>query len=447
MRRFLKTVIAAAIFLTPVLSSSQINQDFVNKAGAFVDSLLAENYQAAVKEFDETMSRALPEEKLKQIWEKLQTQAGLFKEKLGVRTEQKGGYEIIYIVCAFEKADVDVKVVFNKDAEIAGLFFLPSQGLQSWEAPDYSDPDSFYEVDTLELANEWALPAVLTMPDDDGPFPAVILVHGAGPKDRDETIGPNKPFKDLAWGLASREIAVLRYEKRTKFYPHKMDSLKDQLTVMEETVEDVLAAVTLLRKTDKIDPDKVIVLGHSLGGTLIPRISAYYPRIGGFIIMAGASRPLEDLIVEQLDYIYSLDGKLTDEEKNNLQIIKQQTANVKKLSQTSEFKPGDLPVNVSPAYWLDLKNYDLAAYAKKMNEPILVLQGGRDYQVRKADYEGWKEIYSGKNNVSFKLYPDFNHLFIAGKGRSTPSEYLIPGHVDKRVIEDIAKWIAENFED
>jgi len=442
-----RKIFIIALFLAPVFSNSQTSQNIVDKAGAFVDSLSAGMYEAAMKDFDNNMKQALPSAKLKQIWESLQAQVGPFKEKLGIRTEKAGGYDIVFVVCAFENSNLDVKVVFSSVEKIAGLFFLPSQGLQGWEMPDYADPDSFYEVDTLKLANEWALPAVLTMPDDDGPFPAVILVHGSGPNDRDETIGPNKPFKDLAWGLASNEIAVLRYEKRTKFYPHKMDSLKDQLTGMEETVDDALAAVSLLRKTEKIDPDKVIVLGHSLGGTLVPRISSYYPRIGGFVIMAGASRPLEDLIVEQVDYIYSLDGKITDEEKNNLGIIKQQIENVKKLSDTSKVRSEELPMNLSPAYWLDLKNYDLAVIAKKMKDPILVLQGERDYQVRVADFEGWQRIFDSKDNISYKLYPDFNHLFISGQGKSTPGEYLIPGHVDKRVIEDISKWIDLNFED
>ncbi len=444
---FFRKMLTLALFLAPVFSNSQPNQDIAVKANTFVDSLNAGMYEAAMKDFDNKMKQALPSEKLKQIWESIQAQVGPIKEKLGIRTEKAGGYDIIYVVCAFENSNLDVKVVFSSDEKIAGLFFLPSKELQEWEAPDYADPDSFYEIDTLKLANEWALPAVLTMPDDDGPFPAVILVHGSGPNDRDETIGPNKPFKDLAWGLASKGTAVLRYEKRTKFYPHKMDSLKDQITVMEETIDDALAAVSLLRKTEKIDADKVIILGHSLGGTLVPRISAYYPRISGFIIMAGASRPLEDLIIEQIDYIFSLDGKITDEEKTKLHLVKQQTENVKKLSKTLLFNPEDLPFGVSPVYWLDLKNYDLAAQARKMKKPILVLQGERDYQVTMADYNGWQRIFNNKMNVTYKLYPDLNHLFISGKGKSAPGEYLIPGHVDEQVIKDISDWIDANFKD
>jgi len=87
-------------------------------------------------------------------------------------------------------------------------------------------------------------------PEGKGPFPAVVLVHGSGPQDRDETIGPNKPFRDLAWGLASQGIAVLRYDKRTKVHGAMMAGAVEQFTVKEETIDDALAAVALLRGTD-----------------------------------------------------------------------------------------------------------------------------------------------------------------------------------------------------
>jgi dienelactone hydrolase len=110
-----------------------------------------------------------------------------------------------------------------------------------------------------------------------------VLVHGSGPQDRDETIGPNKPFRDLAWGLASQGIAVLRYEKRTKKHAMKLVLIKNTITVKQETIDDALAAVALLRKTERIDPNRIFVLGHSLGGMLIPRIGARDPDVAHWI--------------------------------------------------------------------------------------------------------------------------------------------------------------------
>ncbi len=149
------------------------------------------------------------------------------------------------------------------------------------------------------------------MPVGQGLFPAVVLVHGSGPQDRDETIGPNKPFRDLAWGLATYGIAVLRYEKRTRVYGQKLQQDKKLLTsftVYEETVDDAVSAVALLSQTPGIRPDRIFVLGHSQGGMTIPRVAQKDKQAAGFIIMAGLTRPLEDAILKQNRYLLSISG-------------------------------------------------------------------------------------------------------------------------------------------
>jgi len=103
--------------------------------------------------------------------------------------------------------------------------------------------------------------------------PVAILVHGSGPGDRDESVGANRPLRDLAVGLASHGIAVLRYEKRTKVYPEDFLAVKAP-TVNDETIDDVDRAVDLLRSWTEVDAGRIIVVGHSLGATVAPRIAA-----------------------------------------------------------------------------------------------------------------------------------------------------------------------------
>lgn len=129
------------------------------------------------------------------------------------------------------------------------------------------------------------LPGTLSLPDKSGPFPVVLLIQGSGRHDRDQTIGPNKPFRDLAWGFAKNGIAVLRYDKRTKVYPnykYKNDTLQEWI------IDDVLAAISLLNTIPEINKEQIFLLGHSLGGYLIPRIALQAPNLKGFIVMAGA---------------------------------------------------------------------------------------------------------------------------------------------------------------
>ncbi|MBN1271623.1 MAG: alpha/beta fold hydrolase [Candidatus Aminicenantes bacterium] len=420
-------------------SSLPVN-DLISMAKSFVKALEKEDYEAAVKNFDETMQKAAPPEKMKQVWETVLRQVGKLKRQTGIRTESIPKYNIVYITCEFEKAALDIKVVFNKNKQIAGQFF--TQSPSPYKPPSYVDTDSFTEKEITFGVEGWKLPGTLSIPKGKSPFPAIVLVHGSGPNDRDESVGANKPFKDLAWGLASKKIAVLRYDKRTLIHGKKMAAQKDlSLTVYEETIEDALCAVKLLRRTEKIDPEKVFILGHSLGGTLVPRIAPLAPDTAGFIVLAGAARPFEDLYIEQVRYIFMLDGKLSVEEKEKLEEARTEVQKIKSLRKTDLSQKKEKILGAYPEYWLDLKRYDPAETAESIKRSLLIMQGGRDYQVTKKDFENWKKSLGSKENVTFKFYPSLNHLFISGKGPSSPSEYQKSDHVDETVIEDIAHWI------
>jgi uncharacterized protein len=410
----------------------------VEMAKTFVAQMASGQFEKAVEPFDQAMIQALPAEKLKQVWDGLIKEEGSIQQKSDTRTEKIQQYDVVYVTCVFAHGTLDAKVVFNSQHKISGLFFVPSG---KYKPPAYADFSKFEEKEIQIGKGIWSLPGTLSLPKGDGPFPAVILVHGSGPEDRDETIGPNKPFRDLAYGLASRGIAVLRYEKRTKQHQVMMAMTVSDITVKEETIDDVVAAFKVLASQEKIDPKRIIVLGHSLGGMLIPRIAMAEDKISGFISFAGATRPLEDLVLEQTKYILSQDGKLNEEAQKKIQEIEQQIAIIKspELSEetTDKFLLGG-PVK----YWLDLRGYEPAKEAVKLQQPMLIMQGERDYQVTMEDFSNWKKALGSRKNVGFVSYPKLNHLFIEGEGKSVPAEYSIPGNVAKVVIDDIVKWVG-----
>jgi len=408
-------------------------------AKEFVDLLVEENFIQAETCFDSTVKGLMPADKLQVIWKELLVETGPFKKEAGIRKDKKSEYDIIYVTCEFEKTSLDIQIVFNNKKEISGLWFLPPGTSLEYKIPAYVKPDSFTEKEVTVGAGEWELLGTLTVPKVPGNIPAVILVHGAGPNDRDETVGANKPFKDIALGLASRGIATLRYEKRTKTYGEKMGSMKE-LTVKEETVDDVLEGLKLLQKAEGIDPGKIFILGHSLGGTLIPKIADLTPDAAGFIILAGATLPLEDKILEQTNYIYSLDGNISNEEQAKLDEIKKI---VKKIKALNENSPEETLYGVYPKYWLDLRTYNILDTAKQIKQPLLILQGERDYQVTMEDFKLWKSALEGQKNVEFKTYPLLNHLFIEGEGKSSPDEYMFGGNIPEYIIKDISEWIKK----
>jgi dienelactone hydrolase len=267
-------------------------------------------------------------------------------------------------------ASQQLKIVRSGSESLAGVVLADAPKPPAYQPPAYGVPSMFREQDvTVGAGTEWALPATLTVPTGNGPFPAVVLVHGSGSNDRDETLGPNKPFQDLAWGLASSGIAVLRYDKRTRVEPAKLTSSIPNFTVKEETIDDALAAVALLRKTEQIDQRKIFVLGHSLGGMLVPRIGlADQGAIAGFIVFAGATRPLEDEWVRQYEYIYGLAGQITPNQKAEIERYKQQAARVKQLT-PADANSTERLLMLTPAYWLDLRGYFPPEVALKLNNP------------------------------------------------------------------------------
>jgi dienelactone hydrolase len=410
--------------------------DVINTAHSFTELLAKKEFTAAEAQFDETMKTAMPHGKLEEAWNSVVLQAGGFKQQGKARTEKRGAYTLVIITCEFEKTKLEIRVALDEAKHISGLFFSPATEVAYSSAP-YAKSDSFKEKEVVVGAGEWALPGTLSIPVGAGPFPAVVLVHGSGPNDRDETISINKPFRDLAEGLASKGIAVLRYDKRSKVHGSKFGSA---FTVKEEVVDDALLAVELLRKTEGIDPKHIFVLGHSLGGMLVPRIGKQDLNIAGLISLAGATRHLEDVIPDQFQYLFSLDGSISKEEQDQIDKQKQLAAEVKALKPTDAGTAKFL-FGAPPPYWLDLRDYDPPQVAKTLKQPILVLQGERDYQVTMVDFNNWKTALATKKNVTFKSYPELNHLFLSGTGKSSPAEYEQLGHVDVRVIDDIAVWI------
>lgn len=431
------------IFVFSCSQSTMIakKDELIILARDFVSQLSKKEYSSAANGFNSAMKQALPDDKLEEIWSSLIFKLGQFKNQERYRTQAISQYEVVFVTCVFEKDYLDVKVVFDNSGKIAGLYFLPVKSTDGQESLDLIIHDAFIEKEVVVGSGKWSLPGTLSLPRGTGPFPGLVLVHGSGPQDRDETMGPNKPFRDLAWALAKKGIAVLRYEKRTKHYAAEMGEMSDEITVEEETVADAVKAIDHISNNEAIDKKRIFVLGHSLGGMLIPKIGLRHEKISGLIIMAGASRPLEDIIYEQFKYIFSLDGQITNDEQRQLNDLSTQVQRVKSTKLIKGISPKDLPLGIPASYWIDLKNYDPVKTALKLTDPILILQGARDYQVTLADFERWQDALSNHDNVTFKLYPALNHLFITGEGKSRPMEYDIAGHVDQTAIEDLSTWI------
>lgn len=399
--------------------------------------LMEEDFTGVYRSFDSLITSQLTAEDFARIWQQQVTISnGNITRIVRARLVNESGYTVVYVTCNFSKVAVlDIKISFNAQQNIVGLLVVPTLESFEYTPPSYVDLGSFSEQNVSFGLEHWKLPATLTIPTGTGPFPAVLLVHGSGPNDRDETIGPNKPFKDLAWGLASRGIVVLRYEKRTFHYAEEIVGLS-HFTVQEETIEDALAGVNYLAASPVVDSEKIFVLGHSLGGMLAPRIALQSSHIKGVVLLAAPSRPLEDLILEQSRYLANLSGVYQPEEIAEMERL------VIKIK-TLDIDEGEDVLGAPRSYWVDLAAYDPVASAQSLRIPLLILQGERDYQVTMVDFARWNDTFSEDTSVTLQSYPSLNHLFIAGTGAPSNTEYLLEGHVAEEVVLDITSWITQ----
>ncbi|MFA6233696.1 MAG: dienelactone hydrolase family protein, partial [Bacteroidota bacterium] len=333
----------------------------------------------------------------------------------------------------FEKDSLAFRVVVDSLNLVGGFWLDPIKKEYRFLPPSYADTNAFTERE-LVIGTEFPLPATLTVPKGKGPFPAAVLVHGSGPNDRDETVGGNKIFRDIAWGLASRGIIVMRYEKRTKKYGAKMN--RNTTTVQEETIDDALLAIALLKKQPKVDTTHMTLVGHSLGAMLSPEIAAQAPSIDAVAMLAPIARPLEVVISDQLRFIASMQDTLSPDESAKLD------AELDKAKQIQEGKlmPTKALLNVPASYYYDLQKRDSHAYARGLGRPIFIARGTKDYQAPQMDYILWEEILKDVPNTAFRTYDNCFHLFIKTDARPGPWNYQQEGYVVESLIDDLTSW-------
>ncbi len=422
-------ICGAVLFCSAAIGAEAVKKSAEEVARDVVGQLSREEFAAAEKRFDETMAKAIPVEKLGALWGQLTAQSGKLVRVAGAVVQPAGAFRKVILDAQFERARWQIIVVLAADDRVSGLFVTPAaEGAGAWTPPPYAAKADAIEEREVTVG-PLALPGVLTVPRGAGPFPAVVLVHGSGPHDLDETIGPNKPFKDLALGLAARGVASLRYEKRTNAHP---EIAAGRITVEEETVADARAALALIAGAAKIDPKRVVLVGHSLGAILAPRI-VQKGGAAAVVLMAGSPRAFEQIVLEQV-------------KRNGADaaLIKSTEAAAARI-RDPKLGPDDvvdlLGAKIRGAYFLDLRAYHAGEAAARLEVPIFVAQGGHDIQVVAADFDAWKAALQNRPRVRFKLYPQLTHLFTPGDGNQ--ADYARASHVAPEWIDDLAAFVKE----
>lgn len=447
MKRLLTTLTTGILAIMMVFllgCSGEVNANYdeeilKEKAKKYVEDMVAGNFETIEADFTNTLKSQLTATGLAEAYQAIAKDMGAFKSVENIDIVFKNGKAIVSEKSVYDLNGIKTSFTFDDKYKIDGIW-LDFATLQE----DLVENDKFKEVGVQIGEGDKKLSGILTLPKGVVKPSVAILVHGSGVHDKNETIGSagNKPFRDIAFGLANNGVATLRYDKRYSVYPEQAQELGDKITVEGEILKDVSYAVDMLAKNNEIDTTSIFILGHSQGGMLAPKIAKDNPVVSGIVSLAGSPRGLEDLVLQQnVNAINSNKGKLESQKPALIQEVKDEVEKIKNL------KDGDKGIlfGLPASYWISLKDTVGADVAPSLTIPMLFLQGDADFQVFvKEDYEAWKSVLVNKQNATFKLYEKLNHLFMPTLGLTDATEYDPKNSVSEVVTKDISDWIKNN---
>lgn len=436
-----------SLFLVLFLINNTIAQTeqkmFMDKSENIISFFKNRNYDSLTMQFDEQQISFNSAMALASNYDPIiEKYGGITNYKFAGFIENYGQINIEYVTKTVYNIDLLIELVFNRENKKLILYRF-TETYKTYAIPDYATAVN-YNDENITFAADTSMPliGVLSLPISNKKVPLVIIVPAAGPSDADGNF-VSKPYKDIAVGLATDGYAVFRYNKRSlnygfNFSQNKMNGVP--FTPREDLLDDLQAAINLLKKNPTIDSTKIYLLGHGEGAYFAPFVAKENPFIKGIIMMgANANHPLE-MMIDQNKYL----GRILphkkvhfDEDDAKSKIVLKQ----KVKENTSYFL---LPHEIPAKYWLWINKYDQIKVAKKLTIPIFIMQGARDYQVDKKNFAVWEKKLKNKKNVSFKMYEKMNHIMHSGEGESTYSEYAIMRHIPFEVINDLQVWLHKN---
>ena len=408
-------------------------------SAAVLDQMEAGEFQAVHDALAPEMRAAVSVQALAQGWTGLRQQLGPLQSRGEPRLVERAGTTLVVTPLHFAHATWNANLAFDQQERTSSLLLQPAPAAAPAVAAP-ADDAGYTERDFSVGGDDDALPGTLAMPDGDGPFPAVVLVHGSGPQDRNQTYGPNHPFLDIARGLAARGIASLRYDKRTLV--HRAAAMANpDFNIDDETTDDAVIALAALRATPGIDPERVYVFGHSQGAMMAPRIVQRADGAAGAILLAAPARRLLDVLPEQIAYMGQIQAADPEQARAALDGLADSIA---RLRAGEDMAPAEAPLGLAPAYWHSTEAVDPVAEARALSQPLLVLHGDRDIQVTDTEWQMWQDAFGDDPRVELKSYPGLGHQGIAADADDPLASYLQPGSVDGELIDDVAAWIRQH---
>ncbi|MEV6275688.1 alpha/beta fold hydrolase [Nocardia sp. NPDC051832] len=325
--------------------------------------------------------------------------------------------------------------------------------------PQEPKPPFPYQSEDVSYRNgELTIAGTLTRPQGNGPFPAVLLITGSGPQDRNEELMGHKPFLLLADTLTRAGYAVLRTDDRgVGGTGGKLDDAN-----YEDLSADAAAGVSFLRGRADIDKARVGLLGHSEGGYLAPRVAAKPDSGVAFtILMAGPSVPGRDVLIEQNRVLLAAAGESPDAIEKQVQFVSEWSgllstgdlAGAKAVQQRhNETLPADQRQSqeaidaVNTRYMGSFLGYDPGPDLSALRIPVYAFFGAKDLQVPPSQSEQpMRDRLAGNPDATVQTFPDLNHLMQPAPTGQISEYTTIETTIDPVVLTAITNWLTQRF--
>ena len=293
------------------------------------------------------------------------------------------------------------------------------------------NPADYTEQDITVGKDPYYLPAKLMVPNGLESYPLVIILQGSGTHDIDGTLGPNKPYRDLAAGLASRGIATLRYPK--KYYVYPQQAAEIGINADAEYIEDALTIIGQMKGIPQFS--SIYLAGHSMGGMVAPWI-AREAGVDGMILLAGSPMKLAQISLDQnLDLV---GDQLTEEQKAQVKDFFTKMLNQEIPPET------DLGQGITAGYYYSFDKYFCMPVLEETEMPVLIVNAELDFQSPKKYFDVFVEKLGDRPNITLKLLPGLNHIFNETDGTiKSVEEYDRSGYVAVELIDLLESWIKE----
>jgi uncharacterized protein len=299
------------------------------------------------------------------------------------------------------------------------------------------------DVDVKIPAAGFGLAGTITTPAAQGRLrhPAVVLVAGSGPIERDAMVAGIPLFAQLAAQLSDRDFVVLRYDKRGT----GQSGGRTERVTLQDYADDVVAAVKWLAKRKDVDPERIFVVGHSEGAAIGMLAAAAEKKIEGLVLMSGMAIPGRELILEQQQHVLGA-SNLPEPERAEKIALQKQILEAAMTQKGWESLPEDVRGLVDTPWYRSLLTFDPAQTMTRVKQPILILQGDRDVQVKPYHADRLAELGHARKksgSTEVKHFPALNHLLVpAQTGEVSEDATLETRTVSPEVAGAIADWVA-----